>query len=88
MSNMSLSDLIWFRLKGLSCRVSLLRPENAKRGCEFRLLRILENNPSRVVHAGAGLDRHDAISSKTARAKLALTRCYARPRGLRRRGHL
>jgi hypothetical protein len=43
MTNGSLSELIWFKLRGLGRRVSLLRGENAKRGCEFLGLRILEN---------------------------------------------
>ena len=44
--------------------------------------------PVAGAQAHARIDRHDAISSKTPRPKLAPARCHARARGLRRRRHL
>src|SRR5438270_13916399 len=41
--------------------------------------------PVALARARTGIDRHDAIPSKTARAKLAPARCHARARGLWRR---
>ncbi len=64
------------------------RPGQTKRGCEFLGLGILENIRCDWAHARAGLNRHDAISSKIARTELALTHCHARARGLRRRRDL